>query len=151
MKIVIFPIFIRFFENIFYCFIYQIKWYQESIMQFQQKKICLTLASWSKRPKSSFSSLRSSCAEHCEERKVKPTIVIFLIFQKYLSNQIVPRKHNFLAKKICLTLASWSKRPKSSFSSLTSSCAEHCEERTVKPTMSAKRMLTCSCLCMQIL
>ena len=40
-----------------------------------------------------------------------------------------------------LTLASWSKRPKSSLSSLTSSCAEHCDDSTVKPTMSAKRML----------
>ena len=40
-----------------------------------------------------------------------------------------------------LTFASWSNLPNSSFSSLTSSCAEHCEDREVKPTMSAKRML----------
>lgn len=40
-----------------------------------------------------------------------------------------------------LTSASWSKRPKSSLRSLTSSCAVHCDARTVKPTMSAKTML----------
>ena len=40
-----------------------------------------------------------------------------------------------------LTLASWSKRPKSSLRRRTSSCAEHCDDSTVNPTMSAKRML----------
>ncbi len=40
-----------------------------------------------------------------------------------------------------LTVASSSNFPKSSFSSLTSSWAVHCEARLVKPTMSANRML----------
>ena len=40
-----------------------------------------------------------------------------------------------------LTLASWSKRPKSSLRRRTSSCAEHCDDSTVNPTISAKRML----------
>ncbi len=42
---------------------------------------------------------------------------------------------------VALTVASWSKRPNSSLSSLTSCCALHSDDRTVKPTMSANRML----------
>jgi len=40
-----------------------------------------------------------------------------------------------------LTLASWSNLPKSSLSSRTNSCAVHCDASTVKPTMSANKML----------
>ena len=43
--------------------------------------------------------------------------------------------------RLQLTLASWSKRPKSSLRRRTSSCAEHCDDSTVNPTISAKRML----------
>ena len=43
--------------------------------------------------------------------------------------------------KFKLTFASWSKRPNSSFSRRTSSWAVHCDASTVKPTMSANRML----------
>jgi len=39
------------------------------------------------------------------------------------------------------TFANWSNLPKSSLRSLTNSCAEHCEDKEVKPTMSAKRIL----------
>jgi hypothetical protein len=44
-------------------------------------------------------------------------------------------------KKKVRTAASWSNLPNSSLSSRTNSCAEHCEASTVKPTMSANRML----------
>ena len=54
-------------------------------------------------------------------------------------------QHNCVNYKIYyenkLTLASWSKRPNSSFRRRTNSCAVHCEANTVNPTMSAKRML----------
>jgi hypothetical protein len=45
------------------------------------------------------------------------------------------------SKKGFLTFASWSNLPNSSLRSLTNSCAEHWDESSVNPAMSAKRIL----------
>jgi len=64
-----------------------------------------------------------------------------LIRRQWLSCELKVNEQNIWEEFESLTCANWSKRPNSSFNSLTSSCALHWDDSTVKPTISANKIL----------